>query len=129
VIGTSAILLEGRIIKNCSCFCLLSLVVQFDETDVVVLGGGNFTEFVNSNHYVLVEFYAPWCGYCKQLAPEYAEAATALKGSAALAKVDATAHDELAREYFVDSYPTLWFFIDGVGKEYGGHNKRSAPYF
>ncbi|KAH9574201.1 hypothetical protein CY35_01G044200 [Sphagnum magellanicum] len=95
----------------------------FDEDkddDVVVLGADNFTEFVKTNPYVLVEFYAPWCGHCQSLAPEWASAASILKGDVPLAKVDATVHAELAKEFGVQSYPTILFFIDGVPKRYTG---------
>ncbi|CAK9193037.1 unnamed protein product [Sphagnum troendelagicum] len=92
-----------------------------DEKDVVVLGAENFTNFVNTNPYVLVEFYAPWCGHCQSLAPEWASAASILKGdSVPLAKVDATVHAELAKEFGVQGYPTILFFIDGLPKRYTG---------
>ena len=55
------------------------------------------SDFIKSNRYVMVEFYAPWCGHCQALAPEYAEAATELKGEAVvLAKVDAMEESQLA---------------------------------
>ncbi|CAK9227481.1 unnamed protein product [Sphagnum jensenii] len=97
---------------------------QIDESDVVVLGTGNFTAFLEANTYVLVEFYAPWCGHCQALMPEWAQAASELKGVVPLAKVDATQHDELGSKYGVQGYPTILFFIDGVNKPYKGLRTR-----
>lgn len=91
-----------------------------DEKDVVVLKEANFSEAVAKNRYLMVEFYAPWCGHCKALAPEYAAAATELKGEVVLAKVDATEENELAQKYDVQGFPTVYFFIDGVHKDYNG---------
>jgi len=99
---------------------------QIDESDVVVLGTGNFTTFLETNTYVLVEFYAPWCGHCQALMPEWAQAASELKGVVPLAKVDATQHDELGSKYGVQGYPTILFFIDGVNKPYKGLRTRSV---
>jgi len=86
---------------------------DFDESDVVVLGSSNFTAFVTKEPYVLVEFYAPWCGHCQELAPEWAAAATALKGRVAVAKVEATSNTDVGEMFGVSSYPTLFFFVDG----------------
>jgi len=98
---------------------------EIDEKDVVVIKERNFTDVIENNQYVLVEFYAPWCGHCQSLAPEYAAAATELKeDGVVLAKIDATEENELAQEYRVQGFPTLLFFVDGEHKPYtGGRTK------
>ncbi|XP_067441211.1 protein disulfide-isomerase A2 [Thunnus thynnus] len=87
-----------------------------EEKDVMVLHIYNFARALSENQYLLVEFYAPWCGHCKQLEPLYAEAAEKLKKeepAMGLAKVDATEEKELAEEFDIGSFPTLKLFING----------------
>ena len=55
----------------------------------------------------LVEFYAPWCGHCRNLAPEYEKAAKALKGIANIAAIDA---DKERTDVQVSGFPTIKFF-------------------
>jgi len=93
------------------------------EDGVLVLTEDNFQSAIDSNPLLLVEFYAPWCGHCKKLAPEYAAAAKTLadkQSPAKLAKVDATENKELGKKFGVKGYPTLKFFKDGVDQEYTG---------
>ncbi|XP_028819306.1 protein disulfide-isomerase A3-like isoform X2 [Denticeps clupeoides] len=62
---------------------------------------------------LLVKFYAPWCGHCKKLAPEFETAATKLKGTVSLAKVDCTSNAQTCGRFGVTGYPTLKIFRSG----------------
>lgn len=71
----------------------------------------------------MVEFYAPWCGHCKKLAPEYAAAAQELAQQDPpryVAKVDVTQNEGLQNRFEIKSYPTLIWFVHGKQRPYTG---------
>jgi len=78
------------------------------------LGQSSFRHHVvNSGLPMLVDFWAPWCGPCKMMAPVFAEAARELSPEIRLAKVNTEVEQALAGQYNIRSIPTLALFKDG----------------
>lgn len=77
---------------------------------VVQLTTKEFKSFLDENPLVLTEFFAPWCGYCKQLAPEFSKAADVLNEThpkIKLAQIDCTVEEDLCQKHGIRGYPTL----------------------
>jgi protein disulfide-isomerase A1 len=93
-----------------------------ESSKVLTLDEANFDKALLAHPYLLVEFYAPWCGHCQQLAPEYELAANGLADTkdVRLAKVDVSSEKALAQRFNIRSLPTIFFFRGGIESEYNG---------
>jgi protein disulfide isomerase family A protein 3 len=97
--------------------------VQSEES--IDLGDSDFVSTLETMDTALVMFYAPWCGHCKRLKPEFEKAAGILKANdppVHLAKVDCTeAGKDTCGRFEVSGYPTLKIFRGGeLSQDYGG---------
>ncbi|KAI9518704.1 Protein disulfide-isomerase A4 [Dissostichus eleginoides] len=100
-----------------------------EENGVTVLKNNNFDTFMEGKDTVLVEFYAPWCGHCKQFASEYEKIAQALKENDPpihVVKVDATVANEIATKFEVSGYPTFKIMKNGEAVDYDGERTEKA---
>jgi len=90
-----------------------SEAVPETQGNVVTLVGKNFDEIVHdANKDVLVEFYAPWCGHCKSLVPEYEKLGEFYSkvDDVVIAKIDLTANDVDTSHFEVKGFPTILLY-------------------
>jgi protein disulfide-isomerase-like protein len=85
----------------------------------VILTTDNFDELTQSGDW-LVEFYAPWCGHCKRLAPVWDQLASEADESLHVGKVDCTTNNPVCSRFAVRGYPTIKLLQNGQPKDYSG---------
>jgi len=94
-------------------------------SDVVELSAATFDEKTKEGYW-LTEFFAPWCGHCKKLAPIWEDLATKSKGNFNVAKVDCTVEKDVCSKYGVRGYPTVKLFVNGQPEDFKGQRNIEA---
>lgn len=96
---------------------------------VFTLSDANFTEAATADSIgegpLFVEFYAPWCSHCKNLAPIWSELASSLRGQVRVGTMDISSNPIIAESLHITAFPTLLFLVRGRIYHYDSQNDRS----
>jgi protein disulfide-isomerase-like protein len=91
----------------------------------VIQFGQNLESTIASGRPLLVQFYAPWCGHCQQLAPTWEKVGNKIGRDVTVGKLDCTQHQNLAQKYSIRGFPTIKFFRNGRPIDYEGARTES----
>ena len=99
---------------------LLILLFTVASAKVLKLDDQTFDLVIKENEFVLVKFFAPWCGHCKKMAPEYEQVSIDAPDNVVIAEMDATENSEVPKRMKVQGYPTVKWFVKGEEQPYNG---------
>lgn len=85
-----------------------------NEGKVIYVENNSLDEVVTNDNVALVDFWAPWCGPCRMLAPILDQLAEEFKNKANIVKVDTDKNQELAVKLGIRSVPTVMFYKNGI---------------
>jgi len=93
-----------------------------ENAQVVHMTEGHWETYRKTNPAIFVLFYAPWCGHCKAIKPDWAKLSNDVKGAMPILAVDCTEHATLCTKYGVTGYPTIRYFptSSSDGEDYSG---------
>jgi thioredoxin 1 len=80
---------------------------------ILTLNGQNFTDVINRYPRLLVDFWAPWCGPCRMLAPVIEDLSAGFSGKVQFAKCNTDENQQIAYQFGISAIPTLFFFMNG----------------